>query len=50
LTPKKNLPVPRTLEWAAFSLAAMSVLLGLRGVELMNLISGFLENQSGNQL
>jgi formate hydrogenlyase subunit 3/multisubunit Na+/H+ antiporter MnhD subunit len=48
--PKKTLPVPRTLEWAAFSLAAMSVLLGLRGVELMNLISGFLGNQSGNQL
>lgn len=31
------LPVPRTLEWAAFALAAASVLLGLRGVELMQL-------------
>ncbi len=31
-------PVPRTLEWAAFALAAASVLLGLRGVELMQLI------------
>jgi len=28
-------PVPRTLEWSAFALAAASVLLGLRGVELM---------------
>ena len=31
-------PVPRTLEWMAFALAAMSVLLGLRGVELMQLL------------
>lgn len=31
-------PVPRTLEWAAFALAAASVLLGLRGVELMRLV------------
>lgn len=30
--------VPRTLEWTAFALAAMSVLLGLRGVELMQLV------------
>ena len=30
-------PVPRTLEWAAFALAAASVVLGLRGVELMQL-------------
>lgn len=29
--------VPRTLEWTAFALAAASVLLGLRGVELMRL-------------
>ncbi len=34
------MPVPRTLEWAAFSLAAASVLLGLRGVELMQLLGG----------
>lgn len=33
-------PVPRTLEWAAFVLAAASVLLGLRGVELMQLVGG----------
>lgn len=31
-------PVPRTLEWSAFALAAASVLLGLRGVELMQLV------------
>jgi formate hydrogenlyase subunit 3/multisubunit Na+/H+ antiporter MnhD subunit len=31
-------PVPRMLEWAAFVLAAASVLLGLRGVELMQLV------------
>jgi formate hydrogenlyase subunit 3/multisubunit Na+/H+ antiporter MnhD subunit len=31
-------PVPRTLEWTAFALAAASVLLGLRGVELMQLL------------
>ncbi|MBE0473208.1 proton-conducting transporter membrane subunit [Rhodoferax sp.] len=30
--------VPRTLEWTAFALAAASVLLGLRGVELMQLL------------
>lgn len=30
--------VPRSLEWAAFALAAASVLLGLRGVELMRLL------------
>lgn len=30
--------VPRTLEWTAFALAAASVLLGLRGVELMRLV------------
>lgn len=30
--------VPRTLEWTAFALAATSVLLGLRGVELMQLV------------
>lgn len=30
--------VPRTLEWTAFTLAAASVLLGLRGVELMQLV------------
>jgi formate hydrogenlyase subunit 3/multisubunit Na+/H+ antiporter MnhD subunit len=32
--------VPRTLEWTAFALAAASVLLGLRGVELMQLVGG----------
>jgi len=32
-------PVPRTLEWTAFALAALSVLLGLRGIELMALLS-----------
>ena len=31
-------PVSRTLEWSAFALAAASVLLGLRGVELMQLL------------
>jgi len=31
-------PVSRTLEWCAFALAAASVLLGLRGVELMQLL------------
>lgn len=31
-------PVPRTLEWMALLLAAASVLLGLRGVELMQLL------------
>ena len=31
--------VPRTLEWTAFALAAASVLLGLRGVELMQLVT-----------
>lgn len=30
--------VPRALEWSAFALAAASVLLGLRGVELMGLL------------
>lgn len=30
--------VPRTLEWVAFALAAASVLLGLRGVELVQLL------------
>ncbi len=33
-------PVPRTLEWSAFALAAASVLLGLRGVELIQLLGG----------
>ena len=33
-------PVSRTLEWSAFALAAASVLLGLRGVELMRLLGG----------
>jgi formate hydrogenlyase subunit 3/multisubunit Na+/H+ antiporter MnhD subunit len=32
-------PVPRRLEWMAFGLAAASVLLGLRGVELMALLT-----------
>jgi formate hydrogenlyase subunit 3/multisubunit Na+/H+ antiporter MnhD subunit len=31
--------VPRALEWTAFVLAAASVLLGLRGVELMQLLT-----------
>lgn len=31
--------VPRTLEWPAFALATASVLLGLRGVELMALLA-----------
>lgn len=32
-------PVPRRLEWLAFGLAAASVMLGLRGVELMALLA-----------
>jgi NADH:ubiquinone oxidoreductase subunit 2 (subunit N) len=32
-------PVPRSMEWAAFVLAAASVVLGLRGVELMTLLA-----------
>ena len=32
-------PVPRSLEWIAFGLAAASVLLGLRGVEIMALLA-----------
>lgn len=32
-------PVPRSMEWTAFILAAASVLLGLRGVELVNLLA-----------
>ena len=32
-------PVPRAMEWTAFALAAASVLLGLRGVELMELLA-----------
>ena len=32
-------PVPRTLEWTAFALAAASVLLGLRGVDLLALLA-----------
>ncbi|MHB0916195.1 MAG: complex I subunit 5 family protein [Thiobacillus sp.] len=32
-------PVPRSMEWTAFVLAAASVLLGLRGVELMALLA-----------
>jgi formate hydrogenlyase subunit 3/multisubunit Na+/H+ antiporter MnhD subunit len=32
-------PVPRTMEWTAFVLAASSVLLGLRGVELTKLLA-----------
>jgi formate hydrogenlyase subunit 3/multisubunit Na+/H+ antiporter MnhD subunit len=32
-------PVPRTLEWMALLLAAASALLGLRGVELMELVA-----------
>jgi len=35
---EKITPVPRALEWTAFVLAAISVLLGLRGVELMALL------------
>ena len=31
--------VPRSLEWVAFGLAAASVLLGLRGVELMRILA-----------
>ena len=37
-TSVENATVPRTLEWTAFALAAGSVLLGLRGVELMALL------------
>ncbi len=36
--PETVAAVPRTLEWSAFALAAASVLLGLRGVELMRLL------------
>ncbi len=32
-------PVPRRMEWAAFGLAAASVVLGLRGVELIALLA-----------
>lgn len=32
-------PVPRGMEWAAFGLAAASVALGLRGVELLRLLA-----------
>ncbi len=32
--------VPRSLEWMAFLLGAASVLLGLRGVELMHMLGG----------
>jgi formate hydrogenlyase subunit 3/multisubunit Na+/H+ antiporter MnhD subunit len=32
-------PVPRVMEWTAFALAAASVVLGLRGVELANLLA-----------
>jgi multicomponent Na+:H+ antiporter subunit D len=32
-------PVPRTLEWTAFILAALSVLLGLRGIDLLALLA-----------
>lgn len=32
-------PVPRAMEWTAFALAAASVVLGLRGVELMELLA-----------
>ena len=38
-------PVPRRLEWMAFVLAAASVLLGLRGVELMALLNGHGDGQ-----
>lgn len=37
-TPQPAAVVPRALEWGAFALAAASVLLGLRGVELMRLV------------
>ena len=37
--PNTATAVPRTLEWTAFALAAASVLLGLRGVELMQLVT-----------
>ncbi|MCQ4348521.1 NADH-quinone oxidoreductase subunit J [Pseudomonas stutzeri] len=36
---KEIAPVPRMLQWMAFLLAAASVLLGLRGVELVALLS-----------
>lgn len=32
-------PVPRTLEWTAFALGTASLLLGLRGIELMQLLA-----------
>jgi formate hydrogenlyase subunit 3/multisubunit Na+/H+ antiporter MnhD subunit len=32
-------PVPRQLQWTAFALAAASLLLGLHGVELMELLA-----------
>ncbi len=32
-------PAPRVLEWSAFALAAASVLVGLRGVELLHLLA-----------
>ena len=32
-------PAPPLLEWTAFALAAASVLLGLRGMELLRLLS-----------
>ena len=32
-------PAPRAMEWTAFALAAASVLLGLRGMELLRLLS-----------
>jgi multicomponent Na+:H+ antiporter subunit D len=41
LTPRSAplVPVPPVLEWTAFGLASASVLLGLRGVELMRLLA-----------
>ncbi len=36
--PQPMAPVPRSLEWVAFGLAAASVLLGLRANELVNLL------------
>ncbi len=35
---RELVPVPRTMEWIAFALAAASVLLGLRAVELVDLL------------
>lgn len=35
---REVVPVPRTLEWTAFALGTLSVLLGLRGVEWMALL------------